>query len=73
MACAMAGPSEKGCPMVDDECDPTDAAERCCKFPQAYLRRDADVEWAEVETALDIALTAFGLPRANTNEAIFAP
>ncbi|GGG13841.1 hypothetical protein GCM10010924_48720 [Rhizobium wenxiniae] len=59
--------------MVDDECDPTDAAERCCKLIKAYLRRDADVEWTEVEKALDIALTAFGLPRANANEAILAP
>lgn len=59
--------------MVDDACDPTDAAERCCKLLQAYLRHDADVEWTEIETALDIALTAFGLPPTNTNEAILAP
>lgn len=69
----MAGPSEKGCLMVDDACDPTEAAERCCKLIQAYLRRDADVELTEVETALDIALTAFGLPRANANAATSAP
>jgi hypothetical protein len=59
--------------MVDEACDTTDAAERCCKLIQAYLRRDADVEWTEVETALDIALTAFGLPRANANAATSGP
>jgi hypothetical protein len=59
--------------MVDDACDPTDAAERCCKLIKAYLRRDADLEWTEVEAALDIALTAFGLTRADANAARSAP
>jgi len=48
--------------MIEEDCDPTDAAQKCCELIEAYLRRDGDVEGTHVEKALDSALSAFGLP-----------
>ncbi|MGI2036254.1 hypothetical protein ACRQ1B_28165 [Rhizobium panacihumi] len=48
--------------MFDRAPDPTKAAACCCQLIQAYLADPEHVDWNDVQTALDAALDAFGLP-----------
>ena len=58
--------------MLDSAPEPTLAAESCCQLINAYLKDPEQVDWEDVQQALDTALKALNLPPIYIEEASYA-